>query len=77
MKKKFLIVNINDGRQIMRDITLEKIAPIGAPANDPEYAIFCASIAQAGYNHETSDENHYIHIAPSQIKTVEVKFIDQ
>jgi hypothetical protein len=74
MKKKFLIINMVDGGQIKRDITLDKIAPIGAPANDPAYGLLCAQIAQTGCNHEWSNETHFILVAPSQIKTVEVKF---
>jgi hypothetical protein len=72
--KKFLIIKTVDGGEIKRDITLDKIAPIGAPANAPEYGLLCAQIAQTGCNHEWSNETHFILIAPSQIKTVEVKF---
>lgn len=77
--KKTLIINLVDGSKIERDITYEKITEtLGAPANDPNYARLCAMLATGGCSDTRVDgipnEKEYGHIAPSQIKSVVVKF---
>ena len=76
--KKTLIILLVDGREITRDITKESIhAPIGAKANDEVYAKLCHSVCLGGYTDtEKVTDRNYTHIAPSQIKSVSVKFED-
>lgn len=76
MKKKVLIIQLINDREITRDITNTNVgAPIGADANDFHYATLCQQISQNGYTDpDLVNENLYTHIAPSQIKTVSVKF---
>ncbi len=73
--KKLLIVTLVEGRVIKRDLSQEKGLPIGEPANSQLYAQICASIAAGGYtNPDVTDEKQYVHIAPSQIRTVKIVF---
>lgn len=74
--KKLLIITLIDGRTMERDITGQKGFPLGAPANSEAYAMLCQTVAANGYTDiDCVNEKHYRHIAPSQIKTVEVKFV--
>lgn len=80
--KKLLIITLTNGREITRDVTLLNFKmsdgqsiPIGSPANNEGYAIFCQTIAMYGYTDpDQVNDTQYTHIAPSQIKTVTVKF---
>jgi hypothetical protein len=74
--KKILIIILVSGRKIERDITSEKGFPLGAPANDVHYATMCATIAANGYTDpDKTSDSQYSHIAPSQIASVDVKFV--
>ena len=78
-QKKILIITLNDGREIKRDLTLLHVpgVPFGAPANDPGYATVCQQISICGYTDpENVSDTLYTHIAPSQIKTVSLQFTD-
>lgn len=76
--KKFLVITLIDGWQIKRDITLERGFPLGAKANDQTYAMLCQTIAMNGYTDvDKTNEEQYVHIAPSQISRVAVEFINQ
>lgn len=74
--KKTLIITLIDGREIRRDISAMNVnAPIGAPANDQSYALLCQMFCTNGYTDiDQVSDTLYTHIAPSQIKTVAVKF---
>lgn len=74
--KKLLIITLVDGRVIERDITTAQGFPIGAKANDEAYARFCQAISQGGYTDldKPISDTEYHHIAPSQIKSVSIKF---
>lgn len=74
--KKLLIITLIDGRTIERDLTQVKGLPLGAPANSEHYAVMCQTISASGYTDvDTVTPEHYRHIAPSQIKYVEIKFV--
>jgi hypothetical protein len=73
--KKLLIITLIDGRTIERDLSQEKSLPIGAPANSEYYAMLCQTISANGYTDvDFVSDKHYRHIAPSQIKSVEISF---
>jgi hypothetical protein len=79
--KKFLIITLLDGRELKRDLTNEvpkdqhNRPRIGVPANDVHYAILCQTICCHGYSDiDVVTETNYTHIAPSQIKSVSVRF---
>lgn len=73
--KKSLIIKVADGRVIKRDISSEIIGPLGAPANHEEYARICQSIAMGGYvDTDKVNNKSYVHIPPSQITEVSIKF---
>jgi hypothetical protein len=79
--KKVIKIELIDGRIITEDITDHKEVkrlPINTPANDSAYAVMCQGIACGGWTAQDSDlgPKKYKHIAPSQIKTVSVEFID-
>lgn len=75
--KKTLTITLQDGRQILRDITLEKFSnvPFGAPANHEGYLELCRYIATAGTTDvDYTNEKQLTVIAPAFIKTVSVAF---
>lgn len=79
--KKVVKIELIDGTIIERDISNEreiKMMPLNTPANDARYAMMCQGIACGGYTAQDPDlgPKKYKHIAPSQIKTVSVEFID-
>lgn len=79
--KKLLKVEMIDGTMIERDLTDEKEIrrlPVGTAADDMAYAQLCQGIACCGYTSQDPDvgPKKYKHIAPSQIKSVTVEFID-
>jgi hypothetical protein len=83
MKKKIIIIELVDGRKILRDISKEDFKDhtgrplllLNAPANHPVYAGICQAICAGGYTDiEANNENRYTHIAPSQIKSVSFQF---
>lgn len=75
MKKKYLSITLHDGREIRRDITLEKIAPIGAPANAPEYLQYLLFVLSAGITDvDLTNENMLTLITPSSMKKVQIVF---
>lgn len=78
-QKKILTITLIDGRVIERDLSNLPVpgVPIGAPANDPAYATMCQQISICGYTDiEKVNDKCYTHIAPSQIKTVSLQFVD-
>lgn len=73
--KKLITITLIDDRKILRDITLDKGFPFGAPANDPQYAQLCQIICVSGYTDvDNTNDKQYVHIAPSQIKSVKLSF---
>jgi hypothetical protein len=77
-KKKILSIKLVSGRIIERDVTLEKITrQFGAPANDIDYAKICQGICINGYTDpDKVNESNYTHIAPSQIESVSLTFVN-
>jgi hypothetical protein len=79
--KKFLIITLIDGREIKRDITTDEVRDqnnrirIGVPANDIHYALLCQAVATGGFSDiDNVSDTSYVHVAPTQIKNVAVKF---
>ena len=86
-KQKLIIIEIVDGRKIeidfsqfqnMRDDKGQLIFPIGydLPPSHAVYRQVIISIGTGGFTDvENSTDDHYIHIAPSQIKNVQLKWV--
>lgn len=72
--KKTIIVTLISGRKIEKDLTNQKIAPLGSPANGDAYISLCSVYGTHGIIDPESTDKHLIYISPSQIKSVEVKF---